>query len=77
MNVQYCIYWLIAVARIVILAIGVTGAVGFGFGAISDGVAVAIYRCIITLLYFFYLIRCLFVFLLDCLFNCLIAWLIA
>ena len=53
MNIQYSDYWLIAVAIVVILAIGVTGAVRFGFGAISDYVAVTIQKLYYNIVIFF------------------------
>lgn len=59
MSIQCCNYWLIAVVRIVILAIEDTGTVEFGFGAISDGVAVAIY-CLFYNIVIFFLFICLF-----------------
>lgn len=53
MNIQYSDYWLIAVAIVVILAIWVTGAVRFGFGAISDYVAVTIQKLYYNIVIFF------------------------
>ena len=53
MNIQYSDYWLIAVAIVVILAIEVTWAVRFGFGAISDYVAVTIQKLHYNIVIFF------------------------